>query len=229
MATKIKYNELPMFIRDTIPEEDFLAGYLSTDKNDANIIVRIADHSSNRPAEEEYNPMKMRRLSLGERKENIPLPETKTIEDLNLEIRITYSFEDKTNILQQHYQVFELDQMTQVGKHTEPYFSAFKGDLVAIAKSALRKYRFPSEYSQWSPDQKIIYWVERLYKMRRQAGESGSDEDIAFDKTLANAMQSIDPEIKGLLPECIMKLAQLEQIDHAELLSSFRERTGLFI
>ena len=137
-------------------------------------------------------------ISLEERKENIPQSKIEFIDDQNVELRATYSFEDKTNILQEHYQIIDLDKMTEVGKHSEPYFSAFKGDPRIIVKSALRKHRFPSEYSQWSTDQKINHWVERLYKMRRQGGESGSNEDIAFDKTLADEMKSIDPEITKL-------------------------------
>ena len=217
-----------MLIRQEVPEDDFLVGYLSSDVPDSNVIVRTLDPTLNRPIESEYNQLDRHKLSLTARVESAPSPETRKI-DLNVELRITYSFEDKTDILQAHYQVIDLDQMAELGKHTEPYFSAFKGDPLAIAKSVLRKHRFPSEYSQWSSEQKIIFWAERLYKMRRQAGESGSKEDIAFDKTLADEMQSIDPNIRSLLPKCIIRLAQMEMIDYAELLASFEERTGLFI
>lgn len=229
MPKKIKYKELPDFIKNDLSEDDYLVGFLVDDQNNANIIVWTADRDLGRPIELEYNQPSKRKLSLDERKEHTPSSFIITTKDPNAEIRISHSFEDTTNILKEHYQIIDLDHMKEAGKQSEPYFSAFKRDPYEIAKSILRKNNFPKQYALWNRDQRINYWIERLYKMRRQAGESGSSEDIAFDKNLANEMLSIDPDIKSLLPECIMNLSQLEQVDHAELLSTFRKRTGLLI
>ena len=64
---KIKYNDLPMLIRQEVPEDDFLVGYLSSDVPDSNVIVRTLDPTLNRPIESEYNQLDRHKLSLAAR------------------------------------------------------------------------------------------------------------------------------------------------------------------
>lgn len=228
MIKKVKYRQLPDYIKSDVLESDFLTAY-TYEKVDSNIIIRIANRNLNRPIEIEYDGRSKKLMTTEQRKQKAPLPATTLIEDLNAELIKTYVFEPETNILREVYEVVDLSLMRSAGKDSEAYYSAFKRQPTDIIKSIWKEYQFPTIYAQWTHIQKVNYWTERLYRMRRQAGESGAHEDSAFDKTLAQQMKSIDANIEIILPDCIMKLSQLEQVDHAALLAAFRARTGLLI
>lgn len=228
MIKKIKYRQLPDYIKSDVLEADFLTAY-TYESADSNVIIWIANRNLNRPIEIEYDGKSKKLMTIEQRKKNAPLSATTLVNDLNAELVKTYVFEPETNILREVYEVVDLSLMRSAGKDSEAYYSAFKRQPTDIIKSIWKEYQFPTIYAQWTHTQKVNYWTERLYRMRRQAGESGAHEDCAFDKTLAQQMKNIDSDIEKILPDCIMKLSQLEQVDHAALLAAFRARTGLLI
>ncbi len=229
MIREIKYGELPDFIKIDISENDFLASYQNENEGKPSLIVWTISRTLNRQIELEYDPSTNQKISIEERKARAPASSAKKLEDSRFELNESYFFEEGTNTLHKKYTLFDMQKMQEAGCEIEPYYPTSSTDPTDIAKSILKKYCFPTQYTQWNNEQRINYWTERLYRMRRQAGESGAHEDCAFDSALANEMLSIDSNIKNVLPDCIMKLAMLEQTDHANLLASFRNRTGILI
>lgn len=229
MIKDFEYEELPSYIKKDIPEEDFLAAYATSEKSSSNIIVWAINRALNRQVEFEYNPSTNSTLSISERASRTPKPLTVQLDNKGFELRKSCFFEHETNTLHDQYTLIDSDRMQEVEIETETHYSPTKRELSEIADALIKKYKFPEQYAQWNHAQRVNYWTERLYRMRRQAGESGAHEDCAFDKTLAQQMKNIDSDIEKILPDCIMKLSQLEQVDHAALLAAFRARTGLLI
>lgn len=229
MIKDIKYDELPYFIKIEVCESDFLTAYQCQNESNPSIVIWTIDRAINKQTEIEFDLTTKQKLCIEERKIRAPKPSTMKPEDPRFELRTSYYFEEETNTLHRQHTLFDLQEMQGTGSVSEPLYPTFESDPKETANSLLKKHNFPIQYTQWNNEQRVNYWTERLYRMRRQAGESGAHEDCAFDKTLAQEMESIDLDIKNILPDCIMKLSKLEQIDHADLLAAFRSRTGLMI
>lgn len=229
MTKDIKYSELPKFIKIDVCESDFLTAFQCENEGHPSLVVWAINHTLNKQTEIEFDLSRNQKISIEDRKIRAPKSSTMKLEDPRFELRTSYNFEEETNTLHRQHTLFDLQEMQEAGSESEPLYLTFNSDPKEIAKSLIKKYTFPIQYTQWNNEQRVNYWTERLYRMRRQAGESGAHEDCAFDKDLAREMESIDRDIKKILPDCIMKLSKLEQIDHADLLSAFRSRTGLMI
>ena len=229
MYQKLKYRELPDQIAMNIADSDFLSAYQNSDAANPIYIVKIVNRKTGRPLEREFDWNTKLELSYDDRTAKLPSVSTIQIPDLNAQVNLSFYLEPDTNIARELYEVVDLSSMKIVGTDTEAHYSTYKRSPTEIARSILKKYNFPNEYASWNNSQRINYWTEQLYRMRRQTSESGAPEDCAFDNDLAKQMLAIDPEIKKILPDCLLKLSQMEQVDHAALLSNFRKLTGMMV
>jgi hypothetical protein len=70
-----------------------------------------------------------------------------------------------------------------------------------------------------SNQEKAPYWSSRLYRQRRQIGESGGDENAIFDKSFLDKLLVQEPNILNIIPECLRHLANI--------IAEFKTRTGI--
>lgn len=220
----MQYEELPSEIRTRVTPDNFLAAY--TIDPAKRIVVWAVNNQIEKQEELEYSIPENKILTTEERKIAIPPGKTAVLPELGVEVYIEYELEKDTNVLYEKYKIFSIENKTFIAEASQIYFSPYKSPLKEAVRSALNDYRFPQLYKNWSTSEKINYWVEALYRLRRQTGEFGAHEDDIFDKSLIEQMKYVDPEIADLIPDCLKRLANIEQIDESNLLKSFEIKTG---
>ncbi|CAM4018875.1 hypothetical protein VA7868_04632 [Vibrio aerogenes CECT 7868] len=219
-----KYIDLPSNLKSQIAEDKFLLAYQLTDSE--NIVIWVINDHVERRDELEFLPSENRFLSLDERKKRLPESEELNLSDMAVKVIVKYDFEPDTNVLYEYFDITSENSGLKMAEESRNFYSAYKPDSKKFIVQKLEKLNFPLKYQTFSVDEKINYWVEKMYRFRRQVGESGCEENDAFDVTLIDNMKKIDPDISDILPDCLKKLAQIEQINAVELAEAFEKRTG---
>ncbi|WP_206674551.1 hypothetical protein [Rheinheimera pleomorphica] len=86
---------------------------------------------------------------------------------------------------------------------------------------------FPMQYGGWTKQEKVNYWSEQLYRIRRHASEDGAPLDSVFNAKLIEHMTNIDANILNLLPEILIQLAKMEMTATAPIFAAFTARTQI--
>ena len=83
------------------------------------------------------------------------------------------------------------------------------------------------KYHSWTKQEKVNYWSEQLYRIRRHTGEDGADLDSVFNAQLVQHMTNIDSNILHILPEILTELAKMEMIALQQIFKAFSARTQI--
>ncbi|WP_143169472.1 hypothetical protein [Vibrio quintilis] len=220
----MKYIDLPANLKSQIVEDKFLLAYQLIDSE--NIIIWVINDHVERRDELEFLPSENRFLSLNERKKRLLDSEEFSLSDMAVKVIVKYDFEPDTNVLYECFNMISENSGLKIAEESRAFYSAYKPDSKKLIVQKLEKLNFPVKYQTFSVDEKINYWVEKMYRFRHQVGESGCEEDDAFDANLVENMKKIDPDILDILPDCLEKLAQIEQVNHLKLTEAFEKRTG---
>lgn len=190
-------------------------------------VIRHADPSSKSIEELEFDSNQGRYLSASERLQlrasepsHFRMPSGQTV-------RVSYRLHPERNTLLAHYDVFASDHAQPVVEVEQEVYAAIQSDRIAFITKELQRARFPAEYLRWGEDAKAAYWADALHRLRRANGESGRDEDEVFTPALLADMKRIDPQVSGLLPRILRRLAALAQVDPGQLEACFMQRVGL--
>ncbi|WP_444995471.1 hypothetical protein [Aliikangiella sp. IMCC44359] len=220
----MQYDELPSMLKARVNTDNFLSAYSINDSD--RVIVWIVNNQLGKQEELEFSKSENKLLSVEEREAVMPIGKTVIISKLGVEVTTEYKLEEGTNVLYEVYKIHSIESKTIIGNASQIYFTPYKSSLEEIVKSTLDDYQFPLLYKEWDENEKINYWVDVLYRLRRQTGESGGHEDDVFDKSLLEQMKLVDPKIFNLLQNCLNRLAKIEQIDENALTRSFEAKTG---
>lgn len=68
-----------------------------------------------------------------------------------------------------------------------------------------------------------------LHRIRRQAGERGGNEDVAFSPVLLEKMRTVGSGIDGILASILAELSRMEVVDSNAMRDAFNRRTGASI
>lgn len=151
-------------------------------------------------------------LSREERMQKFPLPEEILLPEKKLRVIKGYRLELNTDVRYETYAVFEQGSLTKFYECEQVYFAPYLVDVAEFVSSSLEQAMFPSIYRGWSAKDKINYWVSELYRLRRQTGEIGADEDDVIGTDLIDKMKEVDVDILKILPQIIKGLAAMENI-----------------
>jgi hypothetical protein len=223
IVVTLNYSELPLVLSEQVEQADFLSGYSTSDEN---ILIWVINRASGKQKELEFFKLENRFLSREEREKKLPKPSKKILPKVGVEVLQYYSLEPETDVLYEKIDIFSLKTNEKVTQASQIYFISYKNTLEELVKAAIKKYEFPCIYASWDDEEKVNYWVEVLYRIRRQTGESGGKEDSVFDQELINNMFKVDAKISKIIPTCIKRLAAIEQQDEQKLFSAFLNRTG---
>lgn len=224
MINAIKYKDLPEDLRVNIAAEKFLSAYSSLDSK--NVVVWVANDDTGMQQELEYDFIKGRFLTRQERSMLLSSGKNVFLPKQGVNVLIEPMLEKDTNVLYEVYKVFFSDSDELLGDVYQRYYSLYGKTIDEIVNSLLSERGFPSLYDKWDEKKKVEYWVSILYRIRRQAGESGVCEDEAFEPSLIEKMREIDEGIDKILPICLKRLASIEQVDEMRLINSFENKTG---
>ncbi|RDH42660.1 hypothetical protein [Zooshikella ganghwensis] len=220
----MKYEELPPTLQAIVKVDDFLSAYSISDSK--SVIVWVVNSDLGKQEELEFSTFENRLLSRKERESAMPTGETTIFSELGVEVLTDYKLEVATNVLYEMYKIFSVDSKKIIAEKSQIYFTPYKSTLKEIVINALDDYQFPKLYEGWDENEKINYWVEVLYRLRRQTGESGGHEDDIFNRSLIDQMMQVDSKVVNLLPTCLKRLANIEQLDEHSLTSAFEAKSG---
>ncbi|MFC3032167.1 hypothetical protein ACFOEE_06520 [Pseudoalteromonas fenneropenaei] len=217
----LQYNDLPETLKSKIKEEELLTAY--SINNFKKVLIWIVNEELGKQEELEYSSEHNALLSLEERQKDAPCERVVSIPEMGVEILIYYSFELNTNVMYENYQIRPIGSTDVLANSSQIYYSPYKNSPEEVAKGVLDEYKFANTYKSFDRDEKINYWVGILYRLRRQAVESGCEEDVIFDDKLLKKMKEVDQDIEIILHLCLEKLAALEQIDESKLKKAFNK------
>lgn len=220
---KISYQELPVAVSIKFSEADFLKGFTL---EDSAVVAWLRGRARGRQKELEFAPPGYRQLSLLERNSRIPRARIVQRPDLGLEVAISYYFQPETEVLYEQVEVVASGSREWIGSRSEIFYTQYKNTLDQVVGQILSAHQFPSVYAAWSEEEKINYWVGKLYQIRRASGEFGASEDAAFDHELLEKMADVDRNIAGMLPSILNRLAAIERENADDMVTNFVARTG---
>ena len=222
---RVKYNELPMGMRASIVEDDFLRACVAL--NVRNRILWIVDRKKNRRSELEWDFARSRFLTRDEREDFFENERSFDLLQIGVGVTVRQYLEAGTDALYESFHVYSLESGEKLFEISQDVYSPARRDMVELVGLELKRISFPLQYEAWSLDKKISHWVALLYRFRHQVGEQGEAEDDAFDLALIEKMRSVDPDIESILMPIIVGLAAMEGDDVKRMAQSFSSRTGI--
>lgn len=220
----LEYKNTPNLIRSLYSQEQVLSAYASDITN--NIIVWIINPSTNKQMEVEYSFSENRLLSVEERLRALPAPQRIDLRQGLLSLTKSYVIEKDSGTLYENYELRDTRNPNSLAFTSQVYHTPYRETDDRIKEKLITQVEQKILYSSMTAQQKAAYWSGRLYKQRRQIGESGRDENAIFDGNLLEEMCNFDPEVEQVLPECLRQLADMEQADYFGLVEEFQRRTG---
>lgn len=190
-------------------------------------IVWVVNDATKRQQELEFDVKAARFLNSSERATSIEAPFYVEYDDLNVKAKVSYALEIETDVLHEELTVYGSLTGKQVANGKYVVFNAFQTDRKKEVASLLKKAAFPMQYSAWTKQEKVNYWSEQLYRIRRHAGEDGASLDSVFNAKLLKHMTDIDANIIDLLPEILTELAKMEMTAASPIFAAFSARTQI--
>ena len=190
-------------------------------------VVWIVNDQTKRQQELEFDEKAARFLSRGERASSLDAPFDVEYKDLNVRVKVSYLLEADTDVLHEELTVYGSLTGKPVISANYVVFNAFKVDRKKEVAKLVEKASFPMQYSGWTQQEKINYWSEQLYRIRRHAGEDGAPLDSVFNAKLIDHMTNIDANILNLLPEILIELAKMEMTAANPIFAAFTATTQI--
>lgn len=224
---KMAYSELPPFVVAYVPESAFLKAYDVAESK--SIVVWYIDSKQNRQHEVEFSRERGRALSRQERENAFPAQREIVLSTDGAKIRIGNRLEHGTDVRYETYVAFDLVHGARLVECEQVFYAPFLLALEAVVRPAIRETKFPCLYARWTLTEKIEYWVGVLHRIRRQAGERGGNEDVAFSPVLLEKMRTVDSGIDSILASILAELSRMEVVDSNAMRDAFNRRTGASI
>ncbi len=221
----LKYPELPSTLKAQVEQENYLSGYAISGED--SLIVWVLNNSTGKQQELEFSIFENKVLTRAERKNFLPAGQKIVLPSIGVEVLQYFALEAETDVLYEIFDIFYINANTKITQTSQIFFTKYKNTIEELVNTAINEYKFPAVYASWSDDEKVNYWVETMYRMRHQTGEAGGKEDDIFDQSLIDQMKNIDAKFLAILPSCLKRLASVEQLDEAQLISTFVSQTGL--
>lgn len=221
---KVAYSTLPAAMSTMIPESAFLTAFNNVESQ--TVIAWYLDPRLNKQHEIEFSRKLGRVLSRAERERSFPAEREIVLSGDGVKVRVGNRLEPDTDVRYETYVVFDPVTLTKLAESEQTFYALFVLEPEAIIRPAIQKANFPAVYAGWSPVDKIRHWVGVLYRLRRQVGETGCDEDGAFGPTLLAKMRATDPNIDGILAAILAELGRMEMVDPDTIRAAFNKRTG---
>ncbi|MEG3789957.1 hypothetical protein V1318_07475 [Lysobacter sp. CCNWLW3] len=215
MHERIPYAQLPIELRAFVRVHDFIKAYALPDSG--NYILWTHNQSLGKQQEKEFSADLGRLLERSERERRLPAPQKISLEVRGFWIVKGFRLEERTDCLYETYAVHDPDTLQAILTCEQIVFVPSMRAVRDLVGDALDSHMFPREYASWSEGEKIAHWVRFLYRIRRQAGETGSDPNVVFDASLFEHMSSIDPHIRATIEQVLDGLAGMEAISAADL------------
>ncbi|WP_321869604.1 hypothetical protein [Burkholderia ubonensis] len=224
---KVSYAELSSLLMAAIPESSFLKAYDNAASK--TIVVWYLDAQTNKQREIEFSQRLGRLLSRSERERNFPAAREIVLRDGGVKVRIANRLEPGTDVRYETYVAFDPVTSAWLAEAEQIFFAPFVQDPVDVIRPAIQKANFPAVYARWTASDKIRYWVGVLYRLRRQTGEGGRNEDEAFVPALLARMRAVDPGIDSILATILAELGRMEMTGPDVVRAAFNRRTGASI
>lgn len=223
---RLAYSTLPSALAALIPEVVFLKAFENAESQ--TIIVWYSDTKIGRQHEVEFSPELGRLLSRGEREARFPAERQIVLQD-GIRVKVGNRLGADTDVRYETYAAYDPVTSSKLAVGEQMYFMRFLAEPEAVVRQAIEKAKFPSTYAGWSPLERIRYWVGVLYRARRQTGESGINEDEAFQPSLLKQMRAVDPGVDAILAAVLAELSRMEMTSPDVMRAAFNQRTGASI
>ncbi|OMG71125.1 hypothetical protein [Burkholderia ubonensis] len=224
---KVAYSELPLSLAEIIPVSSFLKAY---DHGESKTIMAwYLDSRTNKQREIEFSQDLGRLLSRSERERNFPAAREVVLRDGGVKVHIANRLEPGTDVRYETYVAFDPITSAQLAEAEQIFFAPFVQDPADVIWPAIQKANFRAVYAGWPAADKMRYWVGVLYRLRRQTGEGGRNEDEAFTPALLTRMRAVDPGIDSILATILAELGRMEMTRPDVMRAAFNQRTGASI
>lgn len=222
---RVRADALPVTLNKALSDKKVLKCF--HDSALQRYIVWIVDSATQRQQELEFDANTARFLSRSERVAALKAPFYIEYKDLSVKVKVSYVLEAETDVLHEELTVSDALSDAPVASGKFVVFNAFKADRAKEVANLVAKAAFPLQYKGWTKQEKVNYWSERLYRLRRHAGEDGASLDSIFDAKLVKHMTEIDANILQLLPEILTELAKMEMTTASQIFAAFATRTKI--
>lgn len=223
---RVPYATLPSALATLIPEAIFLKAFENAESQ--TIIVWYSDAKIGRQHEVEYSPKLGRLLSRSEREARFPVEREIVLQD-GIRVKVGHRLGADTDVRYETYTAYDPVTSSKLAVGEQMFFMRFLAEPETVVRQAIEKAKFPSTYAGWSPLERIHYWVGVLYRARRQTGESGINEDEAFQPSLLKQMRAVDPGVDAILAAVLAELSRMEMTSPDVMRAAFNQRTATSI
>jgi hypothetical protein len=222
---RVSADTLPVVLTKALSDRKVLKCFHAADLE--RYVVWIVSDATKRQQELEFDLKAARFLSRSERASSVEAPFYIEYKDLNIKVKVSYALEAETDVLYEELTVYGTVSDKSIANTKYVVFNAFKTDRKNEVVKLMEKAAFPMQYSAWTKQEKVNYWSEQLYRIRRHAGEDGASLDSVFNAKLLNHMTSIDANVLHLLPEILTELANMEMTAASPIFAAFSAGTRI--
>lgn len=224
---KIAYADLPDIVSAAVSEAEFLKAFDNPETK--TIIVWYLDSKLGNQRELEFSRQLARALTRGERESAFPAEREIFLRDECVNVRIGNLLAPETDVRYETYVAIDLVTSEKVAESQQIFYMPVMLEPAVVIQSAIKRARFPAQYAAWSVVDRIRHWVGMLYRLRRQTGESGLDEDRAFGPDVLATMRAVDSDVDAILGAVLAELARMEMMSPDAMRSAFNQKTGASI
>jgi hypothetical protein len=128
-----------------------------------------------------------------------------------------------------HLDIFAPGVATKLTEVDELFHAGFPMDKEKVVARAIAQASLPKRYADWDEETKVGHWAQWLHRIRREYGDSGSDEDNAFKPALLAHMEREDPDVRTRLRSILSLAARMGQEEPQVMIDSFAKRVGIEI
>ncbi|MFB9995150.1 hypothetical protein ACFFLM_24690 [Deinococcus oregonensis] len=225
MRQKLTHAQLPAPLAALVDPSDFLKAFDCPETQ--TVVVWRVNKQIGKQQELEFSLHLMRGLTRPEREAQFPAPAEVPLPALGAHVMKRDRLEEGTDVRYETYDVYLLGQTAKITQCEQIYFAPALMTIADVVQPALENALFAGKYLAWSVDEKVSSWVAALYRLRRQMGETGADEDNLFSPRLLDELRLVDANIEAMLPSILHQLATMETSDPKAMLASFNSRTRL--
>ena len=223
----VVYSALPLFVCAAIPEAVFLKAIDNPETK--SIVVWYLDSKIGNQRELEFSRQLARALTRAERESNFPAEREVFLHDDGVKARIGNWLAPDTDVRYETYVAIDPETSEKIAESQQIFYAPFMLEPAVVIQSAIKRARFPAQYAAWSAVDRIRHWVGMLYRLRRQTGESGLDEDRAFGPDVLATMRAVDSNVDAILGTVLAELARMEMMSPDAMRAAFNQGTGASI
>lgn len=223
----VAYSALPAIVSDVITEAMFLKAFDSPETK--TIVVWYLDSKLGKQRELEFSRQLARPLTRAERESAFPAEREVFLHDDGVKVCIGNRLDPDTDVRYETYVALDPATSVKIASSEQIFYVPVMLEPVTVIRQAIKKADFPRQYTAWSAADRVRYWVGVLYRLRRQSGENGRDEDDAFGPDLLAEMRAVDPGVEAILGAALAELARMEMMSPDVMRAAFNQGTGASI